>query len=124
MKKILLLLLLSLTVMGCATVNNEMQSWVGHPKSELIAQWGYPTRTGSDGKGGEILVWDIIETTTHPGYSTTYSTGNAYTYGNNAYGYGNSRTTYVPPRTETYTKTRTFYVNQGGYVYGWSWKGL
>lgn len=55
-----------------------MDSWMGHHKSELIQSWGPPHRYESDGKGGEILVYEksvtrgavinntYYEKTTHP----------------------------------------------------------
>lgn len=35
-----------------------MDSWLGAHKSALIQSWGPPTRYESDGKGGEILVYE------------------------------------------------------------------
>ena len=35
-----------------------MESWIGHHKSELIQSWGPPQRYESDGKGGEILIYE------------------------------------------------------------------
>lgn len=44
-----------LMVTGCASVNNEMQSWVGH-QSELIAAWVPPARYASE-NDGQILIY-------------------------------------------------------------------
>lgn len=35
-----------------------MDSWMGSHKSALIQSWGPPTRYESDGKGGEILIYE------------------------------------------------------------------
>lgn len=39
-------------------ISEKMDSWLGHHKSELIESWGPPTRYESDGKGGEILIYE------------------------------------------------------------------
>lgn len=39
-------------------IQQTMDSWMGHHKSELIQSWGPPTRYESDGKGGEILIYE------------------------------------------------------------------
>ena len=39
-----------------------MNSWLKHHKSELIRSWGPPTRYGSDGQGGEILIYEYPRT--------------------------------------------------------------
>ncbi len=61
----ILLILMS----GCTTtkeIQEEnrkiMDSWLGHHKSELIQSWGPPVRYESDGKGGEILIWESKQT--------------------------------------------------------------
>ena len=61
-----LALLITLTT-GCAipmattprtpTTEEIMQSWIGSHQSELIAKWGPPQETASDGKGGTILIY-------------------------------------------------------------------
>ncbi len=42
---------------SCASINNEMQSWVGHHKHELIVAWGPPHSERQDGAGGEVLIY-------------------------------------------------------------------
>lgn len=39
-----------------------MDSWMGSHKSALIQSWGAPTRYDSDGKGGEILIYETSTT--------------------------------------------------------------
>lgn len=48
----------TLLVQGCASTQKIMDSWLGHHQSDLIASWGPPTRTASDGKGGSILIYE------------------------------------------------------------------
>ena len=48
-------------LIGChASKKNQqtMDSWLGAHKSALIQSWGPPTRYESDGKGGEILIYE------------------------------------------------------------------
>jgi hypothetical protein len=40
------------------TNKQTMDSWLGSHKSALIQSWGPPSRYESDGKGGEILVYE------------------------------------------------------------------
>ncbi len=37
-------------------INREMQSWVNHPISELIASWGQPTQMVPSNEGS-IYIW-------------------------------------------------------------------
>lgn len=53
-------------LIGCnlsKKTSEAMDSWVGHHKSELIQSWGPATRYESDGKGGEILIYERSVTT-------------------------------------------------------------
>jgi hypothetical protein len=38
--------------------NKALVSWIGANKSDLILKWGPPKRYDSDGKGGEILIYE------------------------------------------------------------------
>jgi hypothetical protein len=98
-------LLLSLS--GCATpINNQMQSWIGHPQSELILSWGPPARTTSDGNGGSILIYgQYVDLGQSPGQ--VYANGS-----------------YTAPQQNGYQRTRMFYVNSNGVIYSWRWQGL
>ena len=42
---------------GCTSISKTMQAWVGHHFSELIAAWGPPDKTFSDGRGGQIFIY-------------------------------------------------------------------
>jgi len=127
MKK-LLVILLCLGLAGCATINKTMESWMGANANDLIASWGPPQQTMSDGQGGQILVYSSARTWTTPGQATTTTTGYANSYGDGYYGhaYGNARstTTYTPPQTSGYDAQRMFWVDRNGRIYRWAWKGL
>ena len=124
---------------GCNTaekMNNAMSSWVGGNVNDLIASWGPPAGTLSDGKGGQILIYDQSGNVVLPGtsYTTANYTGTANgtynQYGNygtvhaNAYGTGYSTTTYNPPQNIHINRKRMFWVDSSGTIYRWSWQGL
>jgi hypothetical protein len=70
-----------------------MDSWLGSHKSDLIRSWGPPGRYESDGKGGEILIWETRQT--HGVVLTgTYYERTSYPY-------------------------RMFYADQNGKLYYW-----
>ena len=104
-----LVLLLCLGLVGCASTQKIMDSWVGHHQSELIASWGPPTTVTSDGKGGSILVyrWDVNLGQT-PGKATVDYWGNV---------------TYTNPQQRGYVRSRMFYVDERGYIYHWRSQG-
>jgi len=116
-----LVYLVLFSCLGCtAHMNSVMKSWEGKHYSDLIASWGPPTQTLDDGQSGKIYCYQDTVSYTSPGYATT--TGNAYLYGN--YGNYQGTTYYNPPQTQSYQRYRMFWVNQEGYVYRWSWRGL
>jgi len=41
-----------------ATIEMTLDSWVGSSESDLITNWGVPTRVTSDGRDGRILVYE------------------------------------------------------------------
>lgn len=86
-----------------------MASWVGSHKSEMILSWGPPTRIASDGKCGEILIYEYYR-------DLGQQEGKMYVDD-----YGNVR--YTDPKQRGYTATRMFYVNKKGIIYYWRWKG-
>lgn len=93
-----------------ASVTELMNSWLGSHQSDLIASWGPPKRTASDGKGGTILIYEEY-------VDLGQTSGRAYVdyWGN---------ITYTNPQQRGYTRTRMFYVNERGYIYNWRWQGL
>ncbi len=111
---------------GCASgrISKAMNSWMGHHYSELIGSWGPPQQVFDDGNGGRILIWTQIRSYTVPGQSMTQSYGQATLYDDYIWGSATSRTTYTPPQTYGWAAYRMFYINDKGYVYNWSWRGL
>lgn len=50
-----------LTLVGCATTPDaSMRPFVGMSKTDLISSWGSPTSKESDGKNGEIWIYEDI----------------------------------------------------------------
>jgi hypothetical protein len=100
---------LILVIAGCVSPSKKMQSWVGHDQSELIASWGPPQSTASDGAGGTVLMYtSYLDLGQRPGQIA---------YG----GYGNYY--YTAPQERGHERTRMFYVNSDGIIYRWRWQG-
>ena len=79
MKKLLFLGLL-LLLAGCpAQISKNLASWEGHNVNELLAVWGPPNQTFSDGQGGQVFVYTKTREFRQPGTATT--TFSASTYG-------------------------------------------
>ena len=90
--------LLVVLLVGCASMQ-----WVGRHQSELIAKWGPPQQTASDGKGGTVLVYrEYVDLGQTPGQIRRDKSGNI---------------TYTAPEQQGYQTTNMFYVNQSGYIY-------
>ena len=97
---------------GCASINKEMASWVGHNESDLIAHYGPPQQTMSDGQGGKVFIYSSERSFTMPGYADTqFTRSGAYTV-------------YSPSMTSSYNAYRMFWIGADGSVYRWAWKGL
>jgi hypothetical protein len=116
---------------GCAsTVNQTMQSWVGHNVQELMQSWGVPTQVMDNPAGsGKIVIYDFHAPVTLPGTAPT--PGSSYTTGYiDANGNWQSTTTYnpgspgTPSQTIDFQRVRVFYVNSEGTITSWSWRGL
>jgi hypothetical protein len=107
----LLVFAIALFLPSCASsVNKVMDSWIGSHQSDLIASWGPPARTASDGKGGTILIYEqYVDLGQKAGRATVDSGGNVR---------------YTAPESRGYTQTRMFYVNDRGIIYHWMWQGL
>ena len=122
--RVLIVLTVFVSVTGCVTINKNMASWVGHHYSELVMSWGPPQQVYDDGQGGRILVYTANRQFTSPGQSVTTTTGQATIYDNMIWGQARSITTYQPPQTSGYTAYRNFRIDNRGYIYSWSWRGL
>jgi len=106
-RQILLMLLIIPFLSGCsASITRTMDLWVGHHKSELILSWGPPTRVTSDGKGGEILIYE---------YERYFGQNPGQVYRDGSY---------TAPTPIRYTAYRMFYVDKAGYIYNRSWQGI
>jgi hypothetical protein len=49
-------------LMGCVSANPDLQSWVGHQVSELVASWGPAEQVVYVGDGNRMFVWSSIRT--------------------------------------------------------------
>ncbi len=58
--KLGILLLLVLTF-NCSSINQLRQDRIGQPISTVIDTWGPPSRVTSDGRGGNVYVWEKWE---------------------------------------------------------------
>jgi hypothetical protein len=90
-------------------MNKAMDSWVGCHKSDLIKQMGPPTRYESDGKDGEILIYEYSQGRQIPGTAYMGSDGNLH---------------YTAPTMVNNQAYRMFYVNNKGIIYYWRWHGM
>jgi hypothetical protein len=123
MLRILTILLVALSLTGCVTpemMNQNMNSWMGADANDLIAAWGPPSSTMSDGQGGQIFFFDQSTEMVTPGYATTttYDTSHRRDH------YGSARTTYTPPTVHQINRKRMFWVDKKNKIYRWSWQGL
>ncbi len=101
MRKMAAALTLLVALTGCASIGNNMASWVGRSSNELILVWGAPTRENSDGAGGVVLTYEQYvprQAVFVPGAGNIMMGG--------------------------YTRTRQFYVRPDGTIYSWRWQGL
>lgn len=80
-------------------IENNMNSWLGHTKQELLLSWGMPARETEDGNGGQIVAF------THGGSTDGINLG-----------YGNR----IPP--DAWYDYRIFYINAEGRIYSWRTK--
>lgn len=111
MERLIGVVLATFLVSSCAsghmlTEREKMDSWLQHEKAELLMSWGAPTRVTSDGKDGEILIYEFDYT----GQKTVQTN---------------------PPMTEWiigkqyqtvktgYVDVRSFWVDRGGKIYYW-----
>lgn len=90
-------------------INQSMDAWIEHHQSELYQAWGPPTQITEDGNGGSILIYQgNVNLGQQPGQIKTASNGTTY---------------YTTPQNVGYTRTRMFYVDSSGKIYGHKWQG-
>ncbi len=110
MKRVAVAVLLTL-LCSCASLNpsKTMQSWVGSQYSELMMSRGPPTRTTSDGQGGQILIYEFGRDTGQiPGQAHRNDDGSV---------------SYTAPTRTGYVAKRMFWVDRSGRTYNWKWQG-
>ena len=105
---IIFVILIALT--SCATfyakqVDDMMKTWLNASKDQLLLQWGPPSETFRDGKGGEIWTYTFTNQTT--GYAYTDSYGHTY---------------WRSP--QQYQVVRQFFINEDGIIYAYRWQGI
>lgn len=95
---------------GCASTSKTMQSWMGIHQSNLILQWGPPTRSAPDGAGGTILIYEFDRYLGQvPGRAVRNFDGSV---------------SYTAPESTGYVAVRMFWVNANGILYHWQWRGM
>jgi hypothetical protein len=117
-------IILALTISGCAAMNKQMASWEGRSVSDLIATWGPPTSTYSDGSGGTVVAWVYGHGSYSPAVSYTTGNARAYRNGKDVEMEGGAMTVYYPAVASTWTSYRVFWADSSGTIYRWAWKGL
>lgn len=56
----IVLVLISLALSGCTTMDSVMASWEGHNIDDLTASWGAPTSRMQRGDGGYTYTWSTF----------------------------------------------------------------
>lgn len=72
MKRLIIITLIFFN--SCTSEREVMDSWLGSTKHELILKFGLPDQSGSDGNGGEVVV-----------YTASYFYGSNVWYKNRAF---------------------------------------
>jgi hypothetical protein len=62
--------------LGCVSVDERMQTYVGQHYSNVVATWGEPDSEIDNGEGGRLLTWHFTTTHTTPARVTTTTTHN------------------------------------------------
>lgn len=96
-------------VLGCTSIREVMESWIGSSANQLYSSWGAPNTIASDGHGGQILTYTQQHSYTTPRYTPYYQTDAyaAYTYGGQTY---------------HRTSIRTFWIDSDEIIYRVAWR--
>ncbi|MFW2479903.1 MAG: hypothetical protein ACN4GF_07255, partial [Lentimonas sp.] len=62
--------------LGCVSVDQRMQAYVGQHYSNVVATWGVPDSEIDNGEGGNLLTRQFVTTHTTPASVTTTTTHN------------------------------------------------
>jgi hypothetical protein len=102
------LIIFIISLLACTTPRMIMKSWVGHTEQELLSHWGTPTKTIENGSNGRILVY-VPDMNNKNGVNLRYvNTGRFVEH--------------IPPRSNEFKKTKSFYVTPMGNIYAWKMK--
>ena len=104
MKKLIAVLAL-VFVVGCQSLQETADTWVGSNINDLIATNGAPDQIIDNGSEGKIMVWRHGSSFTMPGSADT------------TYLFGQAHTTYYPGHTVQRTDIVTFWVNPESIIY-------
>ncbi len=90
--------------------NGNLNYWIGYKISDLIAKWGAPSRTVSDGADGQIVVYENFISGTTGGYTPGYMTWDEW----------GGITSYTPAQdtrsSYSYTKYWEIYTDKNGII--------
>lgn len=115
MKRIALVTLL-LLLSGCINFKQRhiatMNTWIGHPKSELISKWGIPTREYTNSDGTQLVEFVTTKTTTSGGGPTLFATAG-----------GLPIAVEDPVKYENHHCRYTMFINKEGFVSTWRSEG-
>jgi len=89
-------------------MNALCEQCIGHHKSEVIQKWGPPSSVSSDGKSGEVLIYDFSFTSQTEGTAYINPFANTITFNS--------------PQTETVEKYKQLFCDSQGTIYSWRWK--
>ena len=111
---VMVVIVASVWTVGCKSDSKSMDSWMGRSKWELMREWGQPSRTESDGRGGEILIYGEQDYQNHrgPGGQRRDTSGNV---GRNDRGSQDQ----TDRRSQDQTRSRTFWADRDGRLYKW-----
>ena len=107
---------------GCkdaqSTKSKAMASWVGASTGAVIAAWGAPTKTYSNGQSGRVLCYlNVAQFVT---FNQMYADSPAGTAG---YVGASNEVVYKKSDIDEYRFYRVFFTEADGTVYDWAWRG-
>ena len=117
MKKFLAIVVLGLTLNGCATQSNykaELDTWIGLTEDQLVNSWGPPNGLYHKPDGGKILTFAWSGSYSLPGIPNTSTSTNM------------GVTTTVTTVTDTIIQTgcqTNFYLSPEGRITTWNFQG-
>jgi hypothetical protein len=120
--KKIMIALIGLLMMGCATTTrqdmlDQLSTFKGKTKHEVLLKWGTPNEIRKDGKA-DLYVYNHSYSNSTPGYSYNTSQNNIDARGNinynqvnvNAANNSTSQNLYVPPETQYSTSQLLIWI--------------